>query len=75
MDIAFIGGGVMAEALIGGIINGGIASGGEVFVGEPISNRRSYLENTILKASFGVMCGPSFSIKNDAHRILELNHK
>ena len=52
MDIAFIGGGVMAEALIGGIINGGIASGGEVFVGEPISNRRSYLENTYgLRAS------------------------
>ena len=36
----------MAEALIGGIINGGIVSKEEVFVSEPISERRSYLENT-----------------------------
>ena len=45
MKIAFIGGGVMAEAIIGGILEAGIASGDGVSVGEPVADRRRYLED------------------------------
>ena len=41
--IAFIGGGVMAEAIIGGILDAGLASPEDVAVGEPVSERRDYL--------------------------------
>ena len=43
MRIAFIGGGVMAEAIIGGILDAGLASPGDIAVGEPDSGRRDYL--------------------------------
>ncbi len=43
MDIAFIGGGVMAEAIIGGILGQGIAQPGEVCVAEPVETRRQTL--------------------------------
>ena len=46
MNISFIGGGVMAEAIIGGVIEGGIASPEEVRVGEPVADRRDTLEET-----------------------------
>ena len=46
MRIAFIGGGVMAEAIIGGILEAGIASADSVSVGEPVEARRRYLEDT-----------------------------
>lgn len=46
MRIAFIGGGVMAEAIIGGIIESKIADARDVSVGEPVEARRGYLENT-----------------------------
>ena len=36
MQIAFIGGGVMAEAIIGGIIESKIANAQDVHVGEPV---------------------------------------
>ena len=46
MQIAFIGGGVMAEAIIGGIIESKIANAQDVHVGEPVEARRAHLENT-----------------------------
>ncbi len=44
MNISFIGGGVMAEAIIGGVIEGGVASPEQVRVGEPVQERRDALE-------------------------------
>ena len=44
MRIAFIGGGVMAEAIIGGILEAEIASARDICVGEPVESRRRYLE-------------------------------
>ncbi len=46
MKIAFIGGGVMAEAIIGGILEAGIAAADDIAVGEPVEPRRRYLEDT-----------------------------
>ena len=46
MKIAFIGGGVMAEAIIGGILDAGIAEAARIGVGEPVESRRKYLECT-----------------------------
>ncbi|MDO8749540.1 MAG: pyrroline-5-carboxylate reductase [Dehalococcoidia bacterium] len=43
MKIAFIGGGVMAEAIIEGILRGRVAQPGDIFVGEPIEARRQQL--------------------------------
>ena len=36
----------MAEAILGGILNGGIAVPGDIRLGEPIKNRRSHLTKT-----------------------------
>ncbi|HJO82486.1 MAG TPA: pyrroline-5-carboxylate reductase [SAR202 cluster bacterium] len=44
MRIAFIGGGIMAEAIIGGIIESKIAPASDVHVGEPVPARRQHLE-------------------------------
>ncbi len=44
MRIAFIGGGVMAEAIIAGIVESQIAPAGAVSVGEPVDSRRQHLE-------------------------------
>jgi pyrroline-5-carboxylate reductase len=46
MNISFIGGGTMAEALIGGILEAEIAPPDQVKVGEPYELRRAYLEQT-----------------------------
>ena len=43
MKLAFIGGGTMAEAIIGGILNAGLAQPADIAVGEPIPERREYL--------------------------------
>ena len=54
MNISFIGGGVMAEALIGGILEAGLAAPQDVRVGEPAEARRVYLEGKYgLKTSAG----------------------
>ncbi len=45
MNIAFMGGGVMAEAIIGGILDGGLATPQQVRVAEPDSERRSQLSD------------------------------
>ena len=43
MNIGFIGGGTMAEAILGGMLNAGVADAGDVMVGEPVAARRDYL--------------------------------
>lgn len=44
MSISFVGGGVMAEAIIRGILNANIAGPEEIIVTEPVESRRSYLD-------------------------------
>ena len=49
--ISFVGGGVMAEAIIGGVLEARLALPENVRVGEPVDARRDYLEqNYSLKA-------------------------
>lgn len=43
MRISFIGGGVMAEAIISGIIDAGLATPDDIKVGEPLESRRQHL--------------------------------
>jgi pyrroline-5-carboxylate reductase len=43
MRLAFIGGGTMAEAIIGGVLSAKLASPEEICVGEPRAERRQYL--------------------------------
>ncbi len=50
-NIAFIGGGIMAEALIAGIIGDGLIDPKKVSVGEPAGSRRNYLDST-----YGIAC-------------------
>jgi pyrroline-5-carboxylate reductase len=45
MRISFVGGGVMAEALIGGILDARLATAQEIGVGEPVESRRAQLED------------------------------
>ena len=45
MKIAFIGGGTMAEAIIGGVLSARVAEPRDISVGEPIADRRRYLAN------------------------------
>ena len=47
MTISFVGGGVMAEAIIQGILNANIAGSEEIIVTEPVEARRSYLESKL----------------------------
>lgn len=44
MQIAIIGGGMMAEAIIGGSLAKGVATAQAITVGEPLAERRAYLE-------------------------------
>ena len=43
MKLAFIGGGIMAEAILKGVLNAGIAKPGDVQIGEPRPDRRDAL--------------------------------
>ena len=45
MNISFVGGGVMCEALVAGILDSALAKPEDVVVSEPVENRRSYLES------------------------------
>ena len=45
MGITFVGGGVMAEALIKGIINAGLSNPDDLMVSDPMKERRLYLES------------------------------
>ncbi len=44
-SIAFIGGGVMAEAMIGGLLEGKLVASDHIMVGEPHAKRRAELES------------------------------
>ena len=44
MKISFVGGGVMAEAIIGGILEAHLVEAQDVKVGEPMGDRREYLQ-------------------------------
>ena len=46
MKVTFIGGGTMAEALLGGILSSNVAVAEEIKIGEPIEARRDYLTQT-----------------------------
>lgn len=46
MKITFIGGGVMAEAILGGILDAGVAGADEIRLGEPVAERRTMLSET-----------------------------
>ena len=43
LTLAFIGGGTMAEAILSGVLDKGLAAPGSICVGEPVSGRREYL--------------------------------
>lgn len=43
MRLAFIGGGVMAEAIIGGVLSARLSSPESISVGEPVAERREHL--------------------------------
>ena len=45
MKIAFVGGGVMAEAIISGIVNAEVAAASDICIGEPSEMRRSLLQD------------------------------
>ena len=51
MKLAFVGGGVMAEAIIGGVLERRLAQPSEVTVGEPVESRRAYLQERFSVAS------------------------
>jgi pyrroline-5-carboxylate reductase len=44
LKISFVGGGVMAEAIIGGILEAHLVEARDVKVGEPMGDRREYLQ-------------------------------
>lgn len=44
MKLSFIGGGKMAEAIIHGVIAGGLVAPSDIRIGEPAPERRNYLE-------------------------------
>jgi pyrroline-5-carboxylate reductase len=46
VKLAFIGGGVMGEAMIGGVLRNGLAQPGDIAVCEVIAKRREYLAST-----------------------------
>ena len=54
MNIGFIGGGTMAEAILGGMLDGGVAQAGDVMIGEPVPARRDYLAER-----YGVAVSPA----------------
>ena len=43
LTLAFIGGGTMAEAILSGVLDKGLAAANAIAVGEPVSQRREYL--------------------------------
>ena len=45
MRLAFIGGGTMAEAIIGGVLSAKLATPEDICVGEPVPERCQYLSS------------------------------
>lgn len=54
--IAFIGGGQMAEAMIGGLLSGQVCAAESMWAADPVAERRDRL-----KSQFGIRVGPSNS--------------
>ena len=46
MTISFVGGGIMAESFIAGVLKKGLFVSDEIYVSDPIPERREYLETT-----------------------------
>ncbi|HEX2171657.1 MAG TPA: pyrroline-5-carboxylate reductase [Dehalococcoidia bacterium] len=44
MKLAFIGGGAMGEAMVGGLLGNGTAAPDDIVVAEPVADRRTFLE-------------------------------
>ena len=45
MKISFIGGGIMAESIVHGVLAGKLAAPGDIAIGEPIADRRAFLSS------------------------------
>jgi pyrroline-5-carboxylate reductase len=50
MRVSFVGGGVMAEAILAGILDADLAATGDIRIGEPLELRRAHL-----RAEYGIM--------------------
>lgn len=70
MKISFVGGGAMAEAILGGILEAGIAAPADIRVGEPVEPRREYLEG-----KYGVVCHAANAAVLDGSDIVMLSIK
>ena len=70
MKISFVGGGAMAEAILGGILEAGIAAPADIRVGEPVEPRREYLEG-----KYGVACHAANAAVLDESDIVMLSVK
>ena len=70
MRLSFIGGGAMAEAMIGGILTKGVAGREDIVIGEPVAERRTSLEER-----HGVRATPSNTEAAQAADILVLSVK
>ena len=66
MTICFIGGGVMAESFIAGVLKEGLFSSDQIYVSDPITDRREYLTDT-----YGVNCLKD-NIDVNTHLLLNL---
>ena len=52
MRVSFIGGGVMAEAILAGILDAGLAAAADIRIGEPLELRRAHLKTEYGIAAF-----------------------
>jgi len=62
LNIAFVGGGIMAEALVSGILQARLGAPEDIAISEPIEARRSYLEQTYKVRPVG----PNLEVVEDA---------
>jgi pyrroline-5-carboxylate reductase len=67
MNLAFIGGGVMAEAMISGVIGARLSHPSDISIGEPVQTRRKYLTG-----KFGVVVTPNNTKALDSADIVVL---
>ena len=70
MKISFVGGGVMAEAILRGILDAEIAPPHDIRIGEPVESRREYLQE-----KYGVACHDANMAVLDGAEIVVLSVK